>query len=37
MGSLLPTLPLWLEVDFSVPLDLERSYAATFVELRAPV
>jgi hypothetical protein len=34
MGSLLPTLPLWLEADLPVPLALERSYEATFVELR---
>lgn len=37
VGSLLPTLPLWLEADLAVPLDLERSYEATFVELRVPV
>jgi hypothetical protein len=37
MGSLLPRLPLWLEADLAVPLDLERSYEATFVELRVPV
>jgi hypothetical protein len=30
----LPTLPLWLEADLAVPLHLERSYEATFVELR---
>lgn len=37
VGSLLPTLPLWLEVDLAVPLNLERSYEATFVELRVRV
>jgi len=37
VGSILPTLPLWLEADLAVPLDLERSYEATFVELRVPV
>jgi hypothetical protein len=37
MGSAMPTLPLWLEADFAVPLPLERSYEATFVELRVPL
>jgi hypothetical protein len=37
LGTLLPTLPLWLEADLAVPLDLERSYEATFVELRVGV
>ncbi len=37
LGSPLPTLPLWLEVDLAVPLHLERSYEATFVELRVIV
>jgi len=37
VGSVLPTLPLWLEADLAVPLDLERSYEATFVELRVPI
>jgi hypothetical protein len=37
VGSLLPTLPLWLEEDLALPLDLERSYEATFVEMRVPV
>jgi hypothetical protein len=37
VGSLLPTLPLWLESDLAVPLELERSYEATFVEMRVPV
>jgi Protein of unknown function (DUF4058) len=37
VGGLLPTLPLWLEADLAVPLDLERSYAATFELLRVPV
>lgn len=34
VGQGLPTAPLWLESDFAMPLDLERSYEATFVELR---
>jgi hypothetical protein len=37
IGESLPTLPLWLEVDLAVPLDLERSYEATFAEMRIPV
>jgi hypothetical protein len=37
VGSVLPTLPLWLEADLAVPLELERSYEATFGELRVPV
>lgn len=37
LGVSLPTLPLWLELDLAVPLGLERSYEATFVELRVPV
>ncbi len=37
VGSLLPTLPLWLEVDLAVPLDLERSYETTFIDLRVPI
>ncbi len=37
LGSLLPTLPLWLEVDLAIPLNLEQSYEATFVELRIRV
>jgi hypothetical protein len=36
VGAPLPTLPLWLEADLTVPLPLERSYEATFVELRVP-
>jgi hypothetical protein len=36
LGSALPTLPLWLEADLAVPLPLERSYEATFVEMRVP-
>jgi hypothetical protein len=35
--SLLPTLPLWLEEDLALPLDLERSYEATFAEMRVTV
>lgn len=34
LGVALPSLPLWLESDFAMPLDLESSYEATFVELR---
>lgn len=37
LGAPLPTLPLWLEADLVVPLNLERSYEATFVELRVHV
>jgi hypothetical protein len=37
VGSPLPTLPLWLEANLAVPLELERSYEATFVELRVPI
>ena len=37
LGSPLPTLPLWLEADLVVPLELERSYEATFVELRVAI
>jgi hypothetical protein len=37
VGLPLPTLPLWLESDLAVPLDLERSYEATFIEMRVPV
>lgn len=34
LDSMLPTLPLWLEADLAVPLNLERSYEATFIGLR---
>jgi Protein of unknown function (DUF4058) len=34
LGQLLPTLPLWIAADFSVPLDLEASYQATCADLR---
>lgn len=37
LGSSLPTLPLWLDVDLAFPLELERTYEATFVALRVPV
>jgi hypothetical protein len=30
----LPTLPLWIAPDFSVPLDLEDSYQTTCADLR---
>src|SRR5581483_4163063 len=34
VGQQLPTLPLWLTDDFSVPLDLEKSYEETCQVLR---
>lgn len=34
LGQPLPTLPLWIASDFSVPLDLEASYRATCMDLR---
>jgi len=34
LGEHLPTLPLWIAADFSVPLDLEASYRATCTDLR---
>ncbi|HTU22673.1 MAG TPA: hypothetical protein VMG10_31830 [Gemmataceae bacterium] len=34
LGQPLPTLPLWIAADFSVPLDLEASYQATCSDLR---
>jgi hypothetical protein len=34
LGQPLPTLPLWIALDFSVPLDLEASYQATCTDLR---
>jgi hypothetical protein len=37
LGSLLPILPLWLESDLAVPLNLEKSYEATCVELRVAI
>jgi hypothetical protein len=40
LGQPLPTLPLWIASDFSVPLDLEASYRMTCANLRiyqAPV
>jgi hypothetical protein len=36
VGQLLPTLPLWLADDLSVPLDLEASYEETCRTLRIP-
>ncbi len=36
LGKPLPTLPLWLADDFSIPLDLEESYEATCNALRIP-
>jgi hypothetical protein len=34
LGRPLPTLPLWIASDFSVPLDLESSYQMTCADLR---
>jgi hypothetical protein len=34
LGQPLPTLPLWIASDFSVPLDLEASYQTTCADLR---
>ena len=34
LGKALPTLPLWIASDYSVPLDLEASYQATCADLR---
>jgi hypothetical protein len=34
LGEPLPTLPLWIASDYSVPLDLEASYQATCTDLR---
>jgi hypothetical protein len=34
LGQPLPTLPLWIAADFSVPLNLEASYQATCADLR---
>jgi hypothetical protein len=34
LGQPLPTLPLWIAADLSVPLDLEASYQATCADLR---
>jgi hypothetical protein len=34
LGEPLPTLPLWIASDCSVPLDLEASYQATCTDLR---
>ena len=34
LGQPLPTLPLWIAPEFSVPLDLDASYRATCVDLR---
>ena len=36
LGRPLPTLPLWLAEDFSIPLDLEESYEETCRVLRIP-
>jgi Protein of unknown function (DUF4058) len=34
LGQPLPTLPLWIAADFSVPLDLEASYQMSCADLR---
>ena len=34
LGQPLPTLPLWIAGDFSVPLDLDASYRATCADIR---
>jgi hypothetical protein len=34
LGQSLPTLPLWIAADFSVPLDLEASHRTTCSDLR---
>ena len=34
IGRSLPVLPLWLSLDFSVPVNLESSYLATCESLR---
>jgi hypothetical protein len=34
LGQPLPTLPLWIASDFSVPLDLEASYHMACADLR---
>ena len=36
IGQSLPTLPIWLSKDLSVPLDLESSYEDTCRSLRIP-
>lgn len=37
LGQQLPTLPLWLASDFSVPIDLEQSYIDTCENLRIKI
>lgn len=37
LGQPLPTLPLWLGIDLSVPLQLEETYASTCTGLKLPV
>ncbi len=36
VGATLPTLPIWLQDDLNVPLDLEASYEETCRALRIP-
>jgi hypothetical protein len=37
LGQPLPTLPLWIAADFSVPLDLDASYQAMCADIRIPL
>ncbi|MFO0926750.1 MAG: hypothetical protein U0736_06870 [Gemmataceae bacterium] len=34
VSAALPTLPLWIDADRAVPLDLEASYQAACTDLR---
>ena len=36
LGQPLPTLPLWIAADFSVPLDLDVSYRTMCNDIRIP-
>ncbi|MCI0684403.1 MAG: DUF4058 family protein [Gemmataceae bacterium] len=36
LGKPLPTLPLWLDVDLAVPVDLDEAYRASCATLRIP-
>ena len=36
LGEVLPTLPLWLDYDLAVPVDLEKTYRAARESLRLP-
>ena len=37
LGSILPTMPLWIGTDIQVPVALETTYVATFERLRTPL